>query len=82
VTRWLESNCSNAEALPDVLRCLAVDVANCYRVMLTAQRIDIHVRRTNAAVGVVGLSSVCVYVASTSTVCICTCGAGHVSKGA
>lgn len=35
LTRWLESNGSNADALLDVLRCLGVDVANCYRVMLT-----------------------------------------------
>jgi hypothetical protein len=35
LTLWLESNGSNAAALSDLLRCLGVDVAACYRVMLT-----------------------------------------------
>jgi hypothetical protein len=35
LTRWLEVKGSNAEALPDVLHALGVDVATCYRVMLS-----------------------------------------------
>jgi len=34
LTRWMESNGANADALPAVLRALGVDVATCYRVML------------------------------------------------
>lgn len=36
LTGWVERNGANAEALPAVLQALGVEVAECYRVMLSA----------------------------------------------
>jgi hypothetical protein len=36
LTRWLESNGSNVDALHDVLDCLGVEISECYRVMLSS----------------------------------------------
>lgn len=40
LARWLKSNGSNADALPEVIRCLGVDVSTCYRVMLSRSQLD------------------------------------------